>query len=100
MRKMTLELIPPGAKTAKEICDSSGVILFPKGAELNKHLLSILHAKGISEVAVVIERSPAEQTAFTAELTKNLDRRFKNVVGNPLMEKLKQMIFDYRCGER
>jgi len=41
-----------------------------------------------------------EQAAFNAELKACLDRRFQLVSGCPLMDSLKQMILEYRCGER
>ncbi len=90
----------PGARLAEAVCDASGAILLPKETKLDEHLISMLCTKKIAEVVIVIERSPTEQAAFNAELKACLDRRFQLASGHPLMDSLKQMILEYRCGEQ
>ncbi|MCF6281657.1 MAG: hypothetical protein L3J28_05490 [Candidatus Polarisedimenticolaceae bacterium] len=93
------ELLAPGAKLAEAVCDASGAVLLPKETELDEHLISTLCTKKIAEVVIVIERTPTEQAAFDDELKAGLDRRFQLASGHPLMDSLKQMILEYRCGE-
>ncbi len=100
MKTVPIEQVSPGAKVAEDIRDPAGAVLLPRGGELDERLIAILRAKNISEVTLVTQRSPEEQAALAAQVRECLDGRFQNVAGDPLMEGLKQMIFEYRCGEQ
>ena len=100
-----MQLIPPeqlvsGNRLAETVYDKSGAILMAKDRELDAHLIHILCRNKIAEVAITVESTLAEQVAFASELKACLDRRFERVSGHPLMDSLKQMVFEYRYGER
>jgi hypothetical protein len=96
---VSIDQLAPGARLAENSCDASGAILLAKGSEINERLISILRRKNIAEVTITVERTPAEQAVFSAELKGTLDRRFQLVAGHPLMDSLKQMILEYRLGK-
>jgi len=94
------EQLVPGAKLAAAVYDKSGTLLLPKETELDMRLIRILCTKKIAEVAIVSECILAEQAVCSAEQKACLDKRFQLVSGHPLMDELKQMILEYRYGER
>jgi hypothetical protein len=96
-RQLPVAGVEPGAVLARDVLDVHGGRLLARGARLTPELLGTLRRRGIEQVVVVAEAglSDAQRDALRARM----DRRFRCVQGQPLMDALKAMVLAYRLDQ-
>lgn len=83
---------------AFEVCDPGGTVLLAAGAELTAALLPSLAKRGVKQVRVEVEEilSPEELAARREAVAQRLDRLFQHEGDDPLLERLKEVVLNYR----
>lgn len=94
MQNIPIALAEPNMVLAREVKRTDNPNAPPicgKGVILTDILLERLKNMGIQTIMVEGHTVWTEGEKSLEELLENLDRRFKKVEGNPLMDKLKEM---------
>lgn len=95
---LSLDQAQPGMRLAFELYDPCGAVLLAAGAELTASLLPSLAKRGVKQVQVQVEEilSPEELTARRETVARRLDGLFPPPGEDPLLDRLKAVVLDYR----
>lgn len=95
---LLLDQAQPGMRLAFEVCDPGGNVLLAAGAELTAAMLPSLAKRGVKQVRVEVEEilSPEELAARREALVRRLDRLFQHEEEDPLLDRLKEIVLNYR----
>ncbi len=94
MQAIPLILALPGLTLAKDIeniDNPDGPPICGKGVVLNESLIGRLKHMGIQSITVEGHPVKMEGEKTLAEMLEILDKRFKKVIDDPLMKKLKEV---------
>jgi hypothetical protein len=94
MQKIPLKNATAGMKLAKSIKNKRGMPLCTADTELNENMISRLSDAGITEVTV--KGNPFGEDASVKPLRQQIDElnaRFSSVEQDPLMKRIKSIIF-------
>lgn len=83
-----------GQAVAAEVRDAHGNLLIGAGTVLTEHLLAQLAKRGIQSLPVSIAHEPNAEVC--AAIEAELARRFSNVRGQQLMNRLFDTVLHYR----
>ena len=95
MKRVSVELLKPGAKLAKPVVNDSGMILIGEGTVLKDSHIDRLQSMSISSVFIEGTAGPLKTRE---ELLAELDARFQKTEGEPYMLIVKRMFKDYIDG--
>lgn len=84
-----------GQKTARDVTDLRGNLLFRAGTELNAELLASCKQRNVSHLFVEDEGpagtlSPADLDSRKLQITRDVDRMFAGVDASPVMAALRE----------
>ena len=103
MKKIPVASIEDGMILGKDICGSNGNILITRGSSLSSAIGRRLESWGITTVVIEgEEETPLEATTPSEspeELKQFLLDKFDAVMDNPLMVKILNAVYDYRCSK-
>lgn len=92
MKRVSVELLKPGAKLAKPVVNDSDMILIGEGTVLKESHIDRLQSMNISTVFVEGTAGPSKTRE---ELLAELDARFKKTEGEPYMLTVKRLFKEY-----
>ncbi len=92
MKRVSTELLKPGAKLAKPVVNESGMILIGDGTVLKESHIDRLQGMNISSVFVEGTAGPSKTRE---ELLSELDARFKKTEDEPYMMTIKRVFKEY-----
>ena len=89
-----------GMQLAEPIHDDNGMLLFIEGTILTDKHISHLKEINIATVTTTLDEQLSEEELLLIrkQTQERLDRLFRNVMSNPLMQQLYNALIDYRCG--
>lgn len=100
MKKILAEHIEGGMVLDREVCGASGNTLLTKGTTLSAALGRRLQNWGVTFVYIEgVEEEKTEEAIegiSFEELKLHLDKKFSNVLNNPLMHKIFAAIYEHR----
>ena len=90
-----------GMQLAEDVVDSKGVCLMTSGSELSESKINVLKKRAIETINVFKydELSDEEREKMILEIKQQLQLAFSKTQEEPLMQDLKQIVFDYRIRE-
>jgi hypothetical protein len=93
MQDVTLERAKAGMKLARPVTNKRGIILYGVGAVLTADIIARLSEIGVDQIT--IDGNPPstahEQESLRLQV-EELNARFRYVEGDPLMDKIKNLI--------
>ena len=92
MKRVSVELLKPGAKLAKPVVNESNMILIGEGTVLKESHIDRLQSMNISTVFVEGTAGPSKTRE---ELLAELDARFKKTEDEPYMPTVKRLFKEY-----
>jgi hypothetical protein len=100
MKRVSVENIEDGMILSKDVCGPSGNILLSSGTQISAAIGRRLKNWGILQVTVEGEE-PNQQADESAqispeELRAHLEYKFEGRLGNPVMKKIFDAVFEYR----
>lgn len=95
---MAIGEVPGGAQLAMDLEDDRGRVLMKEGTRLTDEKRAALARRGVEHVVVYEENALSDEEVATrrAEITARVEARFAAVAGQPLMDRLKEVLLDYR----
>ncbi len=105
MKKLRTDQLQSGMVVAKDIIDITGKLLVAKGVTLSEQLIPRLNQRGVDLVWVESDEeevplSPEEIEGIKKNIAEDLDKRFRLVAQDPIMNGLKEKIFEYLVERR
>ena len=95
MQKIPLELAAVGMKLAKPVVNKRGMTLCSAGTELTEELLERLKRMEMTRITVEGHSVDTGETEKSlGQQMAELDTRFRNVEGDPLMSKIKNIFLE------
>ena len=90
-----------GVQLAEAVIDQQGMLLVAEGTILNDKLIQRLASKNIVTICVVVDEqlSDEEKNVRHQQIEEQLNKRFRKVISNPLMQQLRDALISYRSGE-
>ena len=85
---------------AESIHDDNGMLLFAEGIILTDKHISRLKEKNIATVTTMVDEqlSEEEMLLMRQQTQERLDKLFRKVMSDPLMQQLYNALIEYRCG--
>ncbi|MCL5808297.1 MAG: hypothetical protein M1418_07100 [Deltaproteobacteria bacterium] len=91
MPKVSVEDLKPGMKLAKPL-SRGNMVLLGEGTVLNETWIARIGDMGIEAIFV---EGPSEQPVPKEEAIRQLDERFRNVLSQPYMNRIKKMVKEH-----
>jgi len=93
-----LEELIEGDELSEDIFDVNGILILPDGKVLDERLIQALESRGVESIKVraVVHLSEKDLEERRQEIINEIEHRFRNVQGNPLMKDLQVLITEHR----
>ena len=103
MKKIPVSTITDNMVVGKDICGSGGNILITKGATLSSAMGRRLESWGITTVYIEGEEETQHETNSVTESPEELKQllldKFGSAIDNPIMGKIFNAVYEYRCSK-
>ncbi|MFH1672050.1 MAG: hypothetical protein ABIF87_01280 [Pseudomonadota bacterium] len=99
-KSISVDTLEPGMVLAKEIVGNKGNLIVGKGVELSDRMIAHLKRLGVKKVFIeteeeAVQMDPERAQVLIDEMEGTLNSRFRRVRDIPVMNELKNILFDH-----
>jgi hypothetical protein len=99
-KSISVDILEPGMVLAKDVVGQKGNLIVGKGVEITDRMIGHLKRLGVKKVFIeteeeTVQMDPERAQVLIDELAVEFDSRFRRVRDIPVMNELKNILFDH-----